>query len=232
MSTPELLLKASSDTEMAQHLTSMTSDTKVITRDVKKFMEAQSALLQSITRSGEIGVYGTSILEAFDNTSKVNESAKKLGVLENEFSQTKADLDMMNNEVFGQPRTVIERGALDFYVPQIKDLSEELNQLKKELAETNSSYNTGKFLGALMPIAALLIKAYDLGGLGAARALLVGRDLKSSQYELFEPLQNIGLDSSLNLPRAITTAAQVIIAKGIASMRMFRMIFFIKIGNK
>lgn len=216
ISTPELLLKASSDTEMSKSLTSMTSDAKLITKDVKKLMEAQSALLQSITRSGEIGVYGTSILEAFDNSSKVNESAKKLGALESEFTQKKADLDMMNNEVFSQPRTVIERGGFDFYVPQIENTSKELSQLKKDVADTNSDYYTSKSIGTLMPIAGLLAKAHELSGLGAARAILVGRDVYQND-QIFKTLENIVLDSLLNLPRAITTAAQVMIAKGIAN---------------
>ncbi len=209
ISTPELLLKASSDTEIAQDLTSITSDTKVITKDIGKLMRAQSALLQSITRLGEAGVYATSIIESFDNTSEVNVSAKKLGALESEFSKTKAHLDMMNSEVLCQPKTVIERGALDFYVPQINDESDRLNQLQKERVNTNSSYNTSKSLGTLMPIAGLLVKAYDLALLGLFTVQPDDRDKPEAK--------NIWLDATLNSPRAIATAVQVMTAKGIAN---------------
>lgn len=207
ISTPELLLKASSDTEIAQDLTSITSDTKVITKDIGKLMRAQSDLLQSITRLGEAGVYATSIIEGFDNTSEVNVSAKKLGALESEFSKMKAHLDMMNSEVLYQPKTVIERGALDFYVPQINDASDRLNQLQKERVNTNSSYNTSKFLDTLMPIAGLLVKAYDLlPFLSASRG----------NSETLEA-QSMLLDRALNNPRAIATVVQVMTAKGIAN---------------
>ncbi len=190
ISSSDLLLKGSADTEVTSYLQNMSSDMQCITSQTQDIITAQSNLLTSIIKISEIDSAGVAWFEALDNSQSINISSKKTKVLQKELENKKANVDMLMQSILGQPRTVVERGALDFYVPQVQKESLELADLQKKVANENSSYTLQTLFSTVISLFGIMTKSYDLTQLGG----ILGEKCKANVDSLNKVTESFQLD--------------------------------------